>query len=250
VEALLTDLSDPDFWVAVFQIIVVNIVLSGDNAVVIALACRNLPERLRRPGVFWGVGGAIILRVVLTFFAITLLTLKYVKLAGAVLLLWIGVKLILPQDEGGGHEVKAASNVLSAVRTIVVADLVMSLDNVIAVAAAARGSLVLLIFGLAVSIPLMVWASQLIMKLMDRFPVIITLGGALLGWIALGMAITDPVIEPRLQPYHSWLDWVAPAAGALFVVALARLIAGRRRPQAVPVIDLAERDRAEAGKPR
>jgi len=178
---------------------------------VIALACRNLPEQQRRLGVFWGVGGAIALRVVLTFFAVTLLTLSYVKLIGAVLLMWIGIKLVLPQKENGGHEIAAAGNLLTAIRTIIVADFVMSLDNVIAVAAAARDSVFLLVFGLALSIPLMVWASLLILRLMDRFPVIIIGGGALLGWIALSMAIADPVVKPVLEPFRPWLNWLAPA---------------------------------------
>ncbi len=175
------DLSSPQFWIAVLQIILIDILLSGDNAVVIALACRNLPPRQRRLGVFWGVAGAIILRVTLTFFAVSLLAIPYLKIVGAALLLWISVKLIQPQDDGGGQEIRAAGNLLGAIRTIIIADFVMSLDNVIAVAAASRDSLFLLIFGLALSIPLMVWASQLVLRLMDRFPSIIVLGGALLG---------------------------------------------------------------------
>jgi YjbE family integral membrane protein len=237
------DLSNPQFWVAVVQIVLIDIVLSGDNAVVIALACRNLPERQRRLGIIWGVGGAIALRVTLTFFAVSLLALYYVKLVGALLLLWIGVKLILPQDEGGGHEIRAAGNLMSAIRTIIVADLVMSLDNVIAVAAAARDSVFLLIFGLALSIPLMVWASQLILRLMDRYPAIIVFGGALLGWIAASMAISDPAIKDHLVPYKDWLGWVAPAAGALLVIAVGKTIAARRPVAEKKVVDLAENDR-------
>ncbi len=237
------DLSNPQFWMAVLQIILIDIVLSGDNAVVIALACRNLPERQRRLGIIWGVGGAIALRVTLTFFAVSLLALSYVKLVGAVLLLWIGVKLILPQHEEGGHEIKAAGNLMGAIRTIIVADLVMSLDNVIAVAAAARDSVFLLIFGLALSIPLMVWASQLILRLMDRFPVIITIGGALLGWVALSMAISDPAIRDWLLPYKSWLGWVGPIVGAVMVVAVGKLLASRRPIPEKKIIDLAEEER-------
>jgi YjbE family integral membrane protein len=183
------------------------------------------------------------LRVTLTFFAVSLLALYYVKLVGALLLLWIGVKLILPQDEGGGHEIRAAGNLMSAIRTIIVADLVMSLDNVIAVAAAARDSVFLLIFGLALSIPLMVWASQLILRLMDRYPAIIVFGGALLGWIAASMAISDPAIKDHLVPYKDWLGWVAPAAGALLVIAVGKTIAARRPVAEKKVVDLAENDR-------
>ncbi len=236
------DLANPQFWVAVAQIILIDILLSGDNAVVIALACRNLPERQRRLGIFWGVGGAIALRVSLTFFAVSLLTLPYVKLVGAALLVWIGVKLIAPEDSGGSHEIRAASNLMGAIRTVIIADFVMSLDNVLAVAAAARDSVFLLIFGLALSIPLMVWASQLILRLMDRFPVIITVGGALLGWIALSMAISDPLVKSDLEPYKAWLGWVAPTIGALVVIAAGRLMALRRPAVEKKVVDLAGDD--------
>jgi len=222
------DLSDLQFWIAVAQIILIDILLSGDNAVVIALACRNLPQRQRRLGILWGVGGAIALRVALTFFAVSLLNLPYVKLAGAALLFWIGVKLILPEGDGEGRPIQAASGLFGAVRTIILADLVMSLDNVIAVAAAARDSIFLLLFGLTLSIPLMVWASQLILRLMDRFPFIIVIGGALLGWIAASMTIEDPLLEPLLEPYLWWLAWAAPAAGAALVVAVGKLIVVRR----------------------
>ncbi len=235
---LTLDPFNPQFWVAVLQIVLIDILLSGDNAVVIALACRNLSGRQRRLGIVWGVGGAIGLRVVLTFFAVTLLTLNYVKLIGSVLLLWIGIKLVLPQQSDGGHEIKAAGNLFAAIRTIIVADLVMSLDNVIAVAAAARDSIFLLIFGLALSIPLMVWASQLILRLMDRFPVIILVGGALLGWIALSMAITDPVVRPTLEPFQRWLSWVAPVSGALIVIVTGKWAGARRPAPSGEIIDL------------
>lgn len=244
---LTLDPLNPQFWVAVLQIVVIDILLSGDNAVVIALACRNLPPQQRRLGIFWGVGGAIGLRVVLTFFAVTLLTLSYVKLVGGALLMWIGIKLVMPQPEDGGHEIKAAGNLFAAIRTIIVADFVMSLDNVIAVAAAARDSVFLLVFGLALSIPLMVWASQLILRLMDRFPMIIVGGGALLGWIALSMAIADPVVKPALEPVHHWLSWAAPALGALIVMVIGWLAAARRPAPAAKIIDLAAGDDESGG---
>ena len=234
--------SNPQFWIAIGQIILIDILLSGDNAVVIALACRNLPARQRKLGILWGVGGAIALRVTLTLFAVTLLRVSYVKLVGALLLLWIGVRLILPQAEEGGHEIRAAGNLMSAVRTIIVADFIMSLDNVIAVAAAARDSVFLLIFGLALSIPLMVWASQLVLRLMDRYPAIITLGGALLGWIALSMAITDPAVKLWLEPHARWLAWTAPALGAVLVVAAGKLITALRPAPEARIVDLARRD--------
>lgn len=238
------DLGNPQFWVAVLQIILIDILLSGDNAVVIALACRNLPARQRKLGIFWGVGGAIALRITLTFFAVSLLSIPYLKIIGAALLLWIGVKLIQPQHEGDGHEIKAAGNLMGAIRTIIIADLVMSLDNVIAVAAAARDSLFLLIFGLALSIPLMVWASQLILRLMDRFPSIILLGGALLGWVGLSMAVHDPIVKDWVVAHAPWLNYAAPAAGALLVVAVGKLLTRRHPPGPAPeIVDLAREDR-------
>jgi YjbE family integral membrane protein len=240
------DLSSPQFWIAVLQIILIDILLSGDNAVVIALACRNLPPRQRRLGIFWGVAGAIILRVTLTFFAVSLLAIPYLKIVGAALLFWIGVKLIQPQDDGGGQEIRPAGYLLGAIRTIIIADFVMSLDNVIAVAAASRDSLFLLIFGLALSIPLMVCASQLILRFMDRFPLVIVLGGALLGWVGLSMAVHDPVVRDWVMAQGAWLNWAAPAAGAALLVAIGKLLLlragpGRGRPRGV--VDLAERER-------
>jgi YjbE family integral membrane protein len=241
------DLGSPQFWIAVLQIILIDILLSGDNAVVIALACRNLPERQRKLGIFWGVGGAIALRVTLTFFAVSLLSIPYLKFVGAALLLWIGVKLVQPEHDDTGHEIKPAVNLIGAIRTIIIADLVMSVDNVIAVAAAARDSLFLLIFGLALSIPLMVWASQLILRLMDRFPLIILLGGALLGWVGLSMAVHDPVIRDWVATQAPWLNYAAPPAGALLVVAVGKLMArGGRSGPGSEIVDLAREDRRPA----
>jgi len=235
-----TDLGSAQFWIAVLQIILIDILLSGDNAVVIALASRNLPAHQRRLAIFWGVGGAIALRITLTFFAVGLLSIPYLKIVGALLLLWIGVQLVQPQHDGGDHEIKAAGNLMGAIRTIIIADFVMSLDNVIAVAAAARDSVFLLIFGLALSIPLMVWASQLILRLMDRFPSIILLGGALLGWVGLSMAVHDPVVRDWVVAQAPWLNYAAPAAGALLVVGVGKLLASRRRSApAAQILDLA-----------
>ena len=210
------DFLSHDFWIAVFQIIAIDVVLSGDNAVVIALACRNLAPELRRQGILWGVGGAIALRVVLTAFAAALLGYPYLKLIGGVLLLWIGIKLLLP-EEAEGHDVQGSPQLWSAVKTIIVADFVMSLDNVIGVAAAARDSLALLLFGLAVSIPLIVWSSQIIMKLMERFPVIVTLGAGLLGYVAGGMLVSDVAVR-------AWVDAAIPAASTLVGGACALLV--------------------------
>ena len=230
----------PTFWVAVGQIIMIDILLGGDNAVVIALACRKLPPAQRIKGIVWGTIGAIALRVILIFFALTLLALPFLKIVGALLLVWIGVKLLAPDDEGA-HEVQASDKLLSAVKTVIVADLVMSVDNVIGIAGAAQGAadhheMLLVIFGLLVSIPIIVWGSQLVLKLMDRFPIIITAGGMLLGWIAGTMAITDPVVVQPDQwtwmvkmPQTTTLRYACGIAGALLVLALGKWLAARSR---------------------
>jgi hypothetical protein len=222
------DFGSTHFWIAVAQIVMIDVVLSGDNAVVIALACRNLPTRMRRKGILWGVAGAIVLRVLLTTFAALLLDLPYIKLAGGVLLLWIGVKLLLPEGGHGEGAIAAADNLWGAVRTIIVADLVMSIDNVIAVAGAAHGSLGLLIFGLAVSIPLIVWSSQLMLKLMDRFPIIVTFGAALLGWVAGGMMATDHALKPWFEGHLVHSATIISAVGALLVVLAGKAIAATK----------------------
>ncbi len=221
-------LTTPAFWVAVVQIIIVDILLAGDNAVVIALACRNLPPNLQKKGIFWGVFGAIALRIVLTAFAATLLTLPWLKIIGGLALLWIGVKLLLPEHDSE-HEVEGSSNLGGAVRTVIVADFVMSLDNVIGVAGAAKGNIMLLVFGLIVSIPLVVVGSKLILKLIERWPVVILLGGALLGWIAGDLIATDPASAPMMSTLPPWAHYVFAVAGALLVVAIAKLIARRQQ---------------------
>ena len=220
----------PQFWLAVAEIILVNILLSGDNAVVIALACRNLSRRQRRYGIFWGVFGAIGLRIVLTFFAMTLLAYPWLRLVGAALLLWIGVKLVAEEDSGE-HKVKASDRLLTAVGTIIVADLVMSLDNVVAVAAAAKGSLPLLVFGLVISIPIVIVGSQIIMKLIERFPVLVLGGGGLLGYIAGEMAVEDPVVQPWIAANAAGLGALAPPV-FFGVVVLAGIWLIRRRKRA------------------
>jgi YjbE family integral membrane protein len=228
----------PEFWIALLQIIGVNIVLSGDNAVVIALAARGLPAGQQKRAVAWGSGAAVVMRIVLTIVAVELLRMPYLKLVGAVLLLWIAVKLLVPAEESEGHGT-ASSSLASAVRTILLADLVMSLDNVIAVAAAAKGNTVLLIVGLAISIPLVVFASRLLLTLMDRLPVIITLGAALLGWVAGEMAISDPAAKGWVDAQATFLHeaasaavpvvqhYVASVAGAIGVVLVGKWVASR-----------------------
>ena len=220
------DLSSAAFWVAVGQIILIDIVLSGDNAVVIALACRNLSPEQRKKGIFWGVAGAVSLRVVLTTFAALVMNLPWLKFVGGLLLVWIAVKLMLPEDEDG-HDIQSSEHLWGAVKTIVVADFVMSLDNVIGVAGAAQGSLVLLLFGLAVSIPLIVWSSQLIMHWMERFPVIVLLGAGLLGYVSGQMLLTDPGMLAMLPPLPEWSGKAAGAIGAVLVVAVGRWLEQR-----------------------
>ena len=220
------DLTSSLFWIAVGQIILIDIVLSGDNAVVIALACRNLTPEQRKTGIFWGVAGAISLRVVLTVFAAMVMGLPWLKLVGGLLLIWIAIKLMLPEEQEG-HDIKASANLWGAVKTIIVADFVMSLDNVIAVAGAAHGSLALLLFGLAVSIPLIVWSSQLILHWMERWPVIILLGAGLLGYVAGQMIFTDPGVLGLLPEMPKWIDKVAGAIGAVLVVTVGRWLEQR-----------------------
>lgn len=226
----------PEFWIAVGQIILIDILLGGDNAVVIALACRQLPPHQRTKGVLWGTAGAIVLRVILIAFALTLLQVPYLKLVGALLLVWIGVKLVAPEPEGGHSSIEASDKLWGAVKTIIVADLVMSIDNVIAIAGAAQGAgsqhqLFLVIFGLLVSIPIIVWGSQLALKLMDRFPFIITAGGMLLGWIGGTLAHTDPAVVGLLPQDKVW-NYGLGIAGALLVLALGVVVKrGRSTPQ-------------------
>jgi YjbE family integral membrane protein len=217
-------MTSPDFWVALSQIILINIVLSGDNAVVIALACRSLPPRQQKNAIIFGSVGAIVLRVILTFFAVYLLTLPYLKIIGAALLLWIGVGLLKGEDEE--EHMDDNSNLAAAIKTIIIADLVMSLDNVIGVAAAAKGNVPLLVFGLVISIPLIIFGSKIILKLMNRFPIIITLGAALLGWVAGEMLLTDPAITGFIEKHH-YLHNILPAAGAAIVVGLGKYLGSR-----------------------
>ncbi|MEZ5533537.1 MAG: TerC family protein [Steroidobacteraceae bacterium] len=239
------EITTPEFWIAVGQIIVIDILLGGDNAVVIALASRRLPQAQRRQAIFWGVFGAVALRVVMIFFALKLLQIPYLKLGGGLLLLSIGIKLLLPQHDGEGHDIKASTHLLGAVRTIVLADAVMSLDNVIAIAAAAKDHLGLVIFGLLVSVPIIVWGSKFVLKLMDRFPIVIVGGAALLGWIAGDMIAHDVAIHDKVVALLPGpLAWAAPVAGALLVVIIGKVLAARQRPQVAPAgpVDLAHRD--------
>ncbi|MDB5957921.1 TerC family protein [Ramlibacter sp.] len=213
------------FWFALFKIILINIVLSGDNAVVIALACRSLPPQQQKKAIVFGSVGAIVMRVVLTFFAVKLLALPWLKLVGAALLLWIGIGLLKEEDED--DELEGHSGLFAAIKTIIVADLVMSIDNVIGVAAAANNDLLLLVIGLIISIPLIVFGSTLLLKMMGRFPIIITLGAALLGWVAGDMAMSDPAIAPYVGEHAETLQSIAAVIGAAIVVAVGKWLARR-----------------------
>jgi YjbE family integral membrane protein len=213
-------INSPGFWLAVMQIIAIDILLGGDNAVVIALACRKLPEAQRNRAIIGGALGAILLRIAMIFFALQLLELPYLKLIGAVLLLWIGIKLIVPEGEDAHDSLAASPKLLGAIKTIIVADAVMSLDNVVAVAGASNGQLELVIFGIVISIPIIIWGSKLVLHFMDRYPIVITLGAALLGWIAGRMAITD-ISVPAVP---TWSHYAAGALGALMILIIGKMI--------------------------
>jgi YjbE family integral membrane protein len=215
------------FWLGLGTIIWVNIILSGDNAVVIALAARSLPGRQQKLAILWGAAAAVVLRIILTIVAVKLLEFPYLKLAGGAALLWIAVQLLIP-EEGGDEEVESSSHLLGAIKTILIADLVMSTDNVIAVAAVAKDSIALLVLGLVISIPLVIFGATILMKLMERYPIIITLGAAILGWTAGEMAVTDPAVAEWVNANTSWLHWGAPAVGAALVVVVGKWLAKRR----------------------
>ena len=245
---MLEEFATQAFWVGLAKIIGVNIVLSGDNAVVIALAARSLPPKQQTQAILWGAGAAVALRIILTLFAVALLTLPWLKIAGSLLLFWIGIKLLVPEEDT--DDINASDSLMAAIKTILIADLVMSLDNVIAVAAAAGGSLTLLILGLAISIPLVVFGATLLVNLMERYPVIITVGAALIGLVAGEMLVTDPVAlewlkgmsgiqidggKPKLNGFN--LELAAGAAGAVIVIVWGLWLAKRQeaagtRPEA------------------
>jgi YjbE family integral membrane protein len=230
------ELMSSQFWLGLGAIIWVNIILSGDNAVVIALAARSLPQHQQKQAIFWGAGAAIVLTIV----AVELLKLSFLKLIGGLLLFWIAVKLLVPEGEDG-DEVASSSHLWGAIKTILIADLVMSLDNVIAVAAVAKGSIVLLVLGLLISIPLVVYGATMLMKLMDKYPVIITVGAALIGYVAGEMLVTDPVVIEWFKLNAHWMiDFelfsvfgakfelsAAGLVGAALVIAAGRWLAGR-----------------------
>jgi len=220
-------------WGAIFQIILIDILLGGDNAVVIALACRNLPAQQRMKGILWGTAGAILLRVLLIAFALALLDIPYLKVAGAILLVWVGIKLLVQDDDEHG-DIAGGASILSAVKTIIVADFAMSLDNVIAIAGAAQNAdaahqLYYVIFGLCVSVPIIIWGSTLVLKLIDRFPIVIVFGAGLLGWIAGGMLITDVSVAEHFGPPSAMLKLIVEIVTAVLVMVVGRWLAVRKR---------------------
>ena len=218
-------LQNADFWIGLVKIIWINIILSGDNAVVIALAARSLPAEQQKKAIMFGSGAAVVLRIVLTVVAAKLLALSYLQIIGGILLLWIGTQLLEEEDEGedgDGHK----SGLWTAIRTILIADLVMSLDNVIAVAAAAKGDMVLLVLGLAISIPLVIFGSKLMISLMDRFPIIVLLGAALIGWVGGETIISDTAMQGVVQA-NGWLHYAGPALGAALVLLIGKYKAGK-----------------------
>src|SRR5262247_912079 len=219
---MLEELATQAFWVGLLKIIGVNIILSGDNAVVIALAARSLPAKQQKQAVIWGSLAAIVMRVILTLFAVALLQLPWLKLIGSLLLFWIGVKLLIPEE--GDEEIAASDQLLSAIKTILIADLVMSLDNVIAVAAAAGGSITLLVLGLAISIPLVIFGATLLLKLMERFPVIITIGAGLIGWVAGEMLVADAALEGWLTSLGVQYENGHPKVGGFSLEILAGIV--------------------------
>jgi len=230
----LAELQSPAFWHGLLLIIWVNIILSGDNAVVIALAARSLPEDQQKKAVMWGAGAAVILRIFLTIVAVKLLTLPYLKIIGGLLLFWIAIGLLVPED--GGDDVDGSDNLFQAIKTILIADLVMSLDNVIAVAGVAKGSVLLLVLGLTISIPLVIFGATILMKLMERFPIIITAGAGILGWVAGEMLVTDPSWVEWIKENMAWMHLHTPIGeitwaqivGVVIVIVVGKFLAARK----------------------
>ncbi|MEX0502090.1 TerC family protein [Alphaproteobacteria bacterium LSUCC0719] len=219
---------DDALVIAILQIIAIDIILGGDNAIIIALACRNLPPRQRRLGILWGTAGAIGLRVLLVFFASTLLTVPSLKLIGGLLLLWIGVKLLAEEENIDEGAIKQSASLMEAVRTIIIADFVMSLDNSVAIAAAAKGNMALVVFGLLLSVPIIIGGSALILKMMQRYPIIITFGAALLGWLAGDLIANDPLLQDYMATLPDHAAKICAGVSALAVVIVGRVLASRK----------------------
>ena len=228
---MLAALSNPDTWMALFKIAVINVVLSGDNALVIALACRSLNPRDQKRAFIVGTAGIVVLMTALTSFAALLMTLPYIQILGSLLLLWIGVKLLLPEDEDGN--VKESNSFWEAVKTIIIADIVMSMDNVLGMAGAAKGHLGMLFVGLLVTMPLILFGSALLVKLMERFPSFVVIGAGLLGYVAGDMAVGDPAVKTYIDTHAHLLEQLAPIIGALFVVVAGKMLARKKRAETI-----------------
>jgi YjbE family integral membrane protein len=243
---LIAEIQTAHFWTGLMTIIWVNIILSGDNAVVIALAALSLPKHQQGKAIFWGAGAAVVLRIILTIIAVEMLKISFLKIIGGLLLFWIAVKLLMSED--GDANVKSSDNLIQAIKIILVADLVMSLDNVVAVAAAAKGSILLLVLGLAISIPLVIFGATILMKLMERYPIIVIIGAALIGSVAGELLVTDPVLLDWVKANMPWLEihlpffgeisW-AQIVGAVFVVVIGKWLAARAEKTEAKVVDLA-----------
>ena len=240
----LAEVQSPAFWHGLLLIIWVNIILSGDNAVVIALAARSLPEAQQKKAIMWGAGAAVVLRILLTIVAVKLLTLPYLKIIGGLLLFWIAIGLLVPED--GGEDVDGSDNLCQAIKTILIADLVMSVDNVIAVAGAAKGSMLLLILGLTISIPLVIFGATILMKLMERFPIIITAGAGILGWVAGEMLVTDPSVVDGIKENMGWMHLHTPIGdiswaqivGVVIVIVVGKWLAARKENSAETITEI------------
>ena len=227
---IMMGMSTDAFLIALVQIIAIDIVLGGDNAIIIALACRNLPPKQKRLGIIWGTAGAIILRVILVFFASALMTTPGLRLVGGLLLLWIGVKLLTDQaDHDLDGKIAEKSNLMGAIQTIIVADFVMSLDNALAIAAAAKGSMFLVVFGLVLSVPIIIGGSAIILRIMERFPIIITFGAGLLGWLGGSLIANDEINANIMPEMILQAPWIAAIAGAAFVAGFGTLLARRKK---------------------
>jgi YjbE family integral membrane protein len=242
----IAEIQTANFWTGLMMITWVNIVLSGDNAVVIALAARSLPKHQQGKAIAWGAGAAVVLRIILTIVAVEALKWPYLKIVGGLLLLWIATKLLMPED--GGDDVESSDNLIQAIKVILIADLVMSLDNVIGVAAAAKGSILLLVLGLAISIPLVIFGATILMKLMERYPIIITIGAGLLGWVAGEMLVTDVTLADWVSANMPWMhvhlplfgdiSWAQPV-GVAFVIVVGKWLAARAGKAKEKIVDLA-----------
>lgn len=236
---LLHHLTSPAIWLDLGEIMLVNVLLSGDNAVMIALAARSLPQRQQKQAIIWGSVAAIVILAGLTTLAAELLEYPYLRLIGSVFLFWIAVRLMLPEEDDEDAKKEGEGGILAAARTILIANLVMSMDNVLGVAAVANGRVTLLILGLGISIPVIVFGSTLVLRLMERFPVIITAGAGLLGWVAGGMLVSDPALTRFIAMHLGWTQVQMPfdldfnlvqVAGAVLVIAIGSWLSGRRNP--------------------